>query len=387
MTEVASRKILLVTNWIDWAGAETQLSYLAAGLAEQGHSVALLGICEVRSDVTWLREAGVEVVGLNAVSRLAKLVAFRRIMDLARWAEVVHCTGWDASLWGRLAALLVRRPALFTEHTPGREFQVTAAGAPRGGLIALHNRLLDRFTYGAIVVGAWQRKLLEDEGVRSESIVRIPNAVPVAELRERAAQGPSRASLGIPEHSPVVLQVARFARQKGQLRTLRTVARLRDLLGEDVRALFVGDGDYEAEVKREAERSGAGDWAHFAGARDDVPGLLRLADLVVLPSSGEGLPMSLIEAIVVGTPIVATDVGDVRWLLESTGSGLCVKVADEDALTRACEQLLGDADLRAAAVEAAGQAAMRFDASEMVRCYEEVFEAAIETAPLPTFES
>src|SRR4051794_29520924 len=176
-------QVLLVTNWVGWGGAETQLDYLAIGLAEAGYRVRLLAICSLLRDIAHLEAAGVEVQAIDALTRGAKLRALPRIARIARGADLVHCTGWDASLWGRLAALLARRPALITEHTPGRELQVTSSGTARVRLIALHNRLLGRFTYATIIVGVWQRRLLESEGVKGEAIVHIPNAVPIDELR------------------------------------------------------------------------------------------------------------------------------------------------------------------------------------------------------------
>lgn len=375
------RRILLVTNWIGWAGAETQLNYLAIGLREAGHSVVLLAIGTIVRDVEHLEEAGVRIVALGATHPSAKVLALPKIVRHARDADVVHCTGWDATLWGRLAACLARRPMVITEHTPGRELQVTESGASRKRAIVLHNRLLDRFTYATVAVGAWQIPLLKSEGVRGESILRIPNAVPVKELRRRAELGPDRAALGIPEDSRVIVHVARFSLQKGQLTTLRTTARLRERLG-DVRVLFVGNGPEEEAVKREAALMDA-DWATFLGSRDDVPGLLRLADISVLPSTGEGLPMSQIEAVVLGTPVVATDVGDVRWLLAETGGGICVPAGDDAAFAEACGRLLEDPELRARIAEAGLRSALEFDATKMVRRYEEVLEAAIESAPLP----
>lgn len=377
----SERRILLVTNWIGWAGAEVQLIHLAIGLRRAGNSVVLLAIGGVFADLQPLREAGVEVVSLDAVTRRAKLAAVLKVARHARRADVVHCTGWDASLWGRLAAFLARRPVVLTEHTPGRELQVTDRNTSRARAIALHNRILDHVTYATIAVGAWQQELLESEGVRGESIVHIPNAVPVKALREKAQRGPDRAALGIPDGSLVIVQVARFASQKGQSMTLSAVDRLRGRLG-DVRALFVGEGPEEESVKEKAARLGA-EWATFLGFRDDVPGLVRLADLSVLPSTGEGLPMSLIESIVIGTPIVATEVGDVGWLLETTGAGRCVSPGDEDAFVEACAQVLGDADLRVRMIKAAAEAAADFDATKMVQRYEQVFEAAIESSPLP----
>jgi glycosyltransferase involved in cell wall biosynthesis len=378
-----SRRFLLVTNWIGWAGAETQLAHLALGLTAAGHRVTLLATGRVLIESTaHFEQAGVEVVELGVRGRLAKLALPFRIARFARRADAVLCAGWDATLWGRLGALLARRPMMITEHTPGREYQVSQGGASRVRAIGLHNKLLDRFTYATVVVGEWQRGLLEEEGVRGEAIIHIPNAVPVAELRRRAGNGSGREALGIPEQALVLIEVARFAPQKGQAALLRIAARLRERLG-DVRVLFVGDGETLEEVRREADGIGA-EWASFLGGRRDVPELLGLADVSALPSTGEGLPMSLIEAIAVGTPVIGTDVGDVRWLIETTGAGLCVEAGDEAAFEEACGQLLGDPDLRARLREAGARGVEQLDAPLMVERYARLFEAAIRRAPLPS---
>ena len=378
-------RVLLVMNGLGWAGAETQLCHLALGLSDVGHTVEVLAIGGVYIDSQPLTEAGVEVVDLAAYGPLAKLRKAGAMTRHARRADVVHCTGWDATFWGRLAAFLARRPMLITEHTPGRDLQLSERGASRVRAIALHNRVLGKVTYANVVVAKWQIDLLESEGVKRDSIVHIPNAVPVDELRQRSERGPDRDSLGIPGEARVIVQVARFWPQKGQLTTLRAVARLRETLG-DVRVLFVGEGPEEEAVKQEASRLGA-DWAVFLGLRDDVPGLLRLADLAVLPSTGEGLPMSLIEAMAIGTPVVATDVGDVRWLIETWGGGICVESGDDTAFQEACGEVLGDEATHSRLSEAALQGADGFDSKKMIRRYEELFEAAVASAPIPRPES
>ncbi len=378
---MSGRRVLLVTNWLGWAGAERQLEHLAIGLAENGAKVVLLAIGDRKIEDTNLVQAGVRVVDLGALGKFEKLRALPRLIRFARSAEVVHCTGWDATMWGRIAAFLARRPTVFTEHTPGRDSQLAGTEGTRDArLIALHNRVLAHVTYATIVVGAWQEDLLVGEGVRRESLVHIPNGVPIEAIRSRAV-GVTRASLGIPDDAPVLVQVARFAPQKGQAVALRAVERLRRDHG-DVRLVFVGGEGNEAELKAQADAMGA-DWAHFVGFREDVPALLALADLSVLPSEAEGLPMSLIETVAVGTPIVATDVGDVRWFLASTGAGICVPAGDEEAFTAACGKLLGDPALRERFRAAARAGAMEFDAGLMVRRYETVLEAAIEDRPLP----
>jgi glycosyltransferase involved in cell wall biosynthesis len=376
-------RILLVIGKMGWAGAETQLAHLALDLKSAGHSVRLLALGERTPEMEALDAAGIETVALGRESPPTKLAGLPAVARNARWAEVVHCTGWDGTLWGRLGAIIARRPVLFTEHTPGRELQITPEGVSRQRAIAAHNRLLDRFTYAAIVVGAWQVDLLVSEGVRRESIVHIPNGVPIAALRKQAAEGPGRSGLGVPEAAKVIVQIARFSPQKGQAVTLAATAALRERLG-DVRLLFVGVGDEEPRVRAEAAALGADDWVHFLGRREDVPALFALSDLAVLPSTGEGLPMSLIEAIAVGTPVVATDVGDVGWLLERTGGGVSVPPGDDEQFERACERVLGDPAVHESLVAAGAAGVGEFDAKLMSERYEFVFDAAIAGAPVPT---
>jgi glycosyltransferase involved in cell wall biosynthesis len=372
------RRILLVINLLFWAGAETQLRNLAIGLRKLGHDVTLVAVEDITSHAEDLEEAGVELRALGARNRAGKLRALPALVRAARGADVVHCTGWDASLWGRLAAILARRPVVVTEHAGDRSLQVSKSGAPRARLIALHNRLLDRATNATVVVSSAQSPQLEAEGVRADSIVLIPNGVPVEEFRRRAtADRCARGALGIPPEAKAIMHVARFATPKNQAATLNVVARLRRELG-DVRVVFVGDGDTEADVKLRAAELGA-DWATFLGSRDDVPALLRAADLAVLPSTAEGLPMSLLESIAVGTPVVATDVGDVRWLLDTTGGGICVPKEDDDALAAACARVLTDMDLSERLREQ-GQARVEgFDAAHMSERYSHLLEAAIES--------
>jgi glycosyltransferase involved in cell wall biosynthesis len=372
-------------NGLGWAGAETQLVHLAIGLAENGHQVEILAIGSTTIDLEPLHAAGVKTTAVFASTRFAKVRSVGTIFRHARRADVVHCTGWDATLWGRLGALLARRPMLITEHTPGRELQVSRSGDRRVRLINLHNWILGRFTAANIVVAQWQIKLLEDEGVPAASIVHIPNAVPVDELRRRSTEGPTRESLGIPDAVKVLAHVARFSPQKGQATTVRALGRLREELG-DVRVLFVGEGQEQGAVETAAADLGP-DAAYFLGLRDDVPGLLALADLAVLPSLGEGLPMSLIEALALGTPVVASDVGDIPWLLERWDGGVCVDKDDWEAFERACRSILEDPVAHERLSRRGYEGASRFDADGMTRRYEAIFKAAVEGGPLPRFEA
>lgn len=368
--------MLLVVNALKPGGAETQLSHLAKGLAESGHEVTLCCMDGAFVDVEPLLDAGVEIVSLDAGTRHQRLAALPRLVRLARRSEIVHCTIWDASLWGRIAAILARRPVVVAEHATDRSIHTSTRGASRADWIAAHNRLLDRFTYATVACATGQREVLTSEGVAAAKIVYIPNGLPLARVERVAAESPGRAALGLPADAPVIMQVGVFRLEKNQLGALEAVAALREE-GVEAHLAFAGNGPLLAAVEERARELGGEGWAHFLGYRDDVPAVLACADLMIQPSAADAMPMTVLEAMALGVPVVATDVGDVRAMLADR-AGLCVPAGDPAALARACGELLGDAERRRRMGEAGREIAARFDSSAMVGSYERLFEAACE---------
>jgi glycosyltransferase involved in cell wall biosynthesis len=373
------RRILLVVGRLGAGGAELQLIALAVGLARQGHEVTVACLTEASVDLQHARDAGVRFRMLGAGRRTRPLV-LGPLIAMARRAHVVQCNSFDASLWGRIAAAVARRPVVVTEHTPGREWDRASSGAGRGRWIARHNRVLDPVTYTTIAVARWQRGLLTSEGVAADKIVHVPNGVLVSELRAAAHSGVTRDDLGLPPQAHVLVHVARFQPQKNQAATLQAVRSLRETVG-DVRAVFAGDGPERPAVERLARELGVEDAVLFLGRRPDVPALLALADVMVLPSLAEAMPMTIIESMAVGTPVVATDVGDVGDVISQTGGGLCVAAGDQEAFTAACLRVLTDDTLRRSLAERALAASDEYDSDLMARRYEAVFEAAIAGTP------
>jgi glycosyltransferase involved in cell wall biosynthesis len=368
-------RLLLVVSNLELGGAEWQAMHLATGLAERGHDVTLLALGSISVPVEPLQSSGVRVASLGAIGPRARVAALPALMRLARRADVVHCTNWDASLYGRLAALLARRPVVSADHSVDRSIQVSRRGAPRGRWVAAHHRLLGPLTAATVISARAQAPLLVGEGVAPSRLVHIPNGIPVARVRAAAASGLTKADLGVPEHATVVMHIANFRPEKNQGQTLATVAALRQQVG-DVRAVFVGSGPEEEAVRRQAADLGA-DWATFLGRREDVPAVLALADLLVLPSRAETMPMVILEAMALGVPVVAYDVGDVRLVLDESRGGRCVARLDGETFTAACRSLLEDPALRAELSQRGRGASANFDADRMVERYVKVFEAAV----------
>jgi glycosyltransferase involved in cell wall biosynthesis len=381
---VRPRRVLFVINGLGAGGGESHMVYLAAGLADLGYDVTVAGLRPVRRDIAPLHRAGVRVLIFRAEGPAAKLRRLPLLIRLARRADVVCASLFDATLYGRLAAILARRPVVIIEHAGGRELAASRKGKPRAKWVALHNRLLDPFTYAVVAVARWQLQILSREGVDESKIHVIHNGVAAEDLSRQADAGVSRTDLGIPDAAKVLIHVARFIPQKNQRATLEVVRRLRTDLG-DVHVIFAGEGDLLPDIQAQAEAMGAGAWAHFVGRRRDVPRLLRLADVFVLPSFAEAMPVAILEALAVGIPVVATDVADIRPVLELTGGGLLIPPGDDDAFERACRRLFTEPGLHSRlASEGLNGVRLHFDYRPMVRNYATVLDAAVASAPLDT---
>jgi glycosyltransferase involved in cell wall biosynthesis len=281
---------------------------------------------------------------------------------------------WDPSLWGRIAAILARRPVIVADHSTDRSVQVSSSGVSRGAWIAFHNRLLDRFTFATVACATSQRAVLIGEGVKPEKIIHIPNGIPVEETVSTANGGVTRRDLDLPEDAPVAIQVGVFRPEKNQLGAVDIFARVREQV-PGARLLFVGDGSTRPEVERRVREIGAESWIRFLGMRTDVPALLALANLMLLPSISDAMPMVVLEAMALGIPTVATDVGDLRKVLAS-GAGICVPPNEPEAFANACIALLDDPERWQSAATAAAEASRGFDSAEMVSRYSDLFEAA-----------
>ena len=368
------RRLLFVVHDLHARGGmEIQLAHLVKGLAAEA-SATVASITSSPNPIADqpFADAGVYVAHLGAVGPRMKAGRLGVLTRLARRAEVVHCTDWDASLWGRLAAMAARRPVVVTHHSLMRDLMLSRNGASRRELVKWHNRLLDRFTAATVVCARSQIPVLRDDGVNLDRVLHIPNGVPVRDLRAQAGRGRTRRQLGIPEEAKVLAHVGRVMPSKGQFLTLDTVDALRRKLG-DVRVVFAGTGPDLPRLRERIAETGA-DWATVLGFEPNVGSVLALADLAVLPSRAEAMPMAVLEALAVGTPLVATDVGDVRAVLDQTGGGLTVAADREDDYARACWAVLSSNELASRLSESARASAPVIDAATMIARYAELFE-------------
>lgn len=312
-------------------GAQTYLAQLLPALTDElDVTVAAWGPGPLREAA---EAAGARYVPLRHVRRpispLQDLLGLFELIALCRRLrpQIVHANSSKAGILARLAAWIVRVPSrIFTAH--GWAFAAYSGSTSRGYLWA--DRALRRLTTATICVAENELRIGVAAGTCDpERTVVIHNAVDVqAALRAQPDEG-----------EVLVVSVGRLKYPKDMRTLLEAAAQVPGTWTLEI----VGDGP-----EREALESLTSERLRLVGERGDVPALLAGASVFVLSSRSEGLPISVIEAMAAGLPVVASDVGGLRELVENGVTGILVPPGDAGALGDALGRLVGDPQLRRA---------------------------------------
>ncbi|AFY43910.1 glycosyltransferase [Nostoc sp. PCC 7107] len=289
-----------------------------------------------------LRQRGVSIYHLNT-SRSFHWDAAINMAKLARKQEVdlihVHAP-FAGSILACIAGKLAGIPVIIHAHLRD---PLSNNGFVRSYQKAL-NWLTSRFCCAAIIAVSEQVKQeLIAEGFDERKFHVVYNGTPLhTELK--ITPEIARQNLNIPCHVPVVVHVGRLCKSKGQHILLQAAGSLRDrtqkiiylIIGEDLEQ----NGAYRQYLEDMAFDLKINDFVWFLGQRFDIPQLLAAADLLVLPSDAEGLPLVILEAMAAGKPVVATNVGGVQEIVSHQETGLLVPVGNVQLLSEAIDSLI-----------------------------------------------
>lgn len=329
-------RILYIITTPDHGGAQVNVLDLVSGWSRSVEVVLATGSEGFLTEAA--RLAGVEVKIVDSLVRPVRpwsdWQAYRDLRTLIRSVQpdLVHCHSSKAGLIGRMAACAEKVPVVFTAH--GWAFEQGISFLLRvTGLLSEH--LASRLCRNqhVITVAEADRKLAKEKNVQPlERMTTVHNGVPDVEYRSRPDVG------DVPE----IIMVARFFEQKDHETLLRAVSRIE----RPHTVTLVGDGPRLDVVATLARQLGIEDRVAFLGDRHDVPELLSKAHLFVLSSLWEGFPISILEAMRAGLPVIACDVGGVRESVVHGETGLLIHPKDEDALRAAIDRLLSQPALR-----------------------------------------
>jgi len=356
---------IIPTLWV--GGAERVVGLLARHLKASGHDVGVVSMFAGRGTFIEeeLRAARIPLYflgkrrgpDLRMIPRIARVLAGFRPDVLHTHLYVLKyalpaLVGWRRSR-------VVHTVHNLAEHEVERSSRILQYLAFRAGVVPV--------AIGEAVAESMKRVY------RLSAPHRIPNGIPVSEYAPApGARDEIRQSLAIPPGAPTFLAVGRLEPQKNTAALFPAFAspRLRAL---GAHLLLAGDGELRPELEQLARRLELDGRVHFLGVRRDVPRLLAAADAFVLASRYEGNPLTVMEAMAAGRPVVATTVGCVSELVGEE-AGFLVPPGDEPALEAAIAALAADPDLaRTKGTAASHRARARFDASRMASAYERLY--------------
>jgi glycosyltransferase involved in cell wall biosynthesis len=209
------------------------------------------------------------------------------------------------------------------------------------------------------------RALRDDLSLRDSRIEIVPNGVPC----ERPERVTLRAELKLEPGDRLIVSVGNLYPVKGHQHLIDALARLADRY-PSLHVAIAGRGDLEQPLVARAKAHGVAGRLHLLGLRSDIAAILAAADMFVLPSLSEGLPLAILEAMFAGCPIVASDVGEVGVALGHGEAGVLVEPGNAGALAAAIDALLRDPEHASTlGARAAFRAVTEYDVSRMVRRY------------------
>ncbi len=284
--------------------------------------------------------------------------------------DVIHSHGYKSNLFSLLAAV----------GTGSRKFTTCHNWLGKTIKMKFYARLDKFFLKKFDKVVAVSEVLLDEIarcGVPKDKIVVIHNGVNTdcPDVREDTRR--LRASLGISEENKIILSVGRLSEEKG-LKYLLDAAQTIKEHNKNIKLIIAGDGPLRNELEVKAKESGLGEHVFFLGVRDDIPVLLQCADVFVLPSLVEAMPMALLEAMAAAKPVVASEVGSVPEIIKDGYSGILAAPGDTAGLARAIESLLADWSKAESLAEKAFETVKRdFSSKAMGERYMEVYEQCL----------
>jgi len=374
---------LVVANfWPSWGGAEGQCRLLARTLTRHGHEVVVLtreqqGLPAVdRIDGVAVRRTSVLGTGFLR-SLVWTLTATAWLRRHGRHFQIVQCyqllSPSHVGILGRCGG--TRRATVLRAACSGAYGDV--AEVSRLPLTEMRKRLLRRADAFVTLTGAIETELAAF-GLMGVPFHRIPNGVDSvafspATTEERKAL---RVRFDLPTDRLLCAFVGRLTRQKNPELLIEAWSHCAP---PQASLVFAGDGPLRARLEQRAGSLPTAGQIRFTGVIADVAALVRATDLVVLPSSAEGMSNSMLEAMACGVPVIATDVGGNREVLDGSGkAGWLVPTDTPEALAEAIMAAMGSAELRRE-VGAAARAVVleRYDidrvASQHLSLYADLF--------------
>jgi glycosyltransferase involved in cell wall biosynthesis len=388
--------VLRVIARLNMGGPALHVSYLSAGLAERGYRTTLVAGSLARGEDSMAfvaEELGVPIVKIRELHReiapVRDAVAATKLARLIRRErpQILHTHTAKAGAVGRIAALLAgdARPPIVVHTFHGHVLRGYFDPIQTAGFRLLE-RWLARISTALVAVSPEVRDDLVALGVAPREKFAVVRLGIGLDERVRAAQDggvDTRTLMGIPAGRFTVGWIGRMTGVKRTDDVLLAFRRLRER-GVEATLCMVGDGPDRPRVEQRAHELGIMRDTLFLGYQDDVAGYHAAFDAFVLPSTNEGTPVTAIEALAAGRPVVATRVGGVPDVVRDGTDGFLVETGAIDDLAERLERLARDEALRER-MGKAGRARVlpRYSVARLCDDIDRLYRALLEAQGIP----
>jgi glycosyltransferase involved in cell wall biosynthesis len=362
-------KVLLLVVGLDVGGTEAHVLELASRINRKRFDVLVCSLKPLGRLGLELRARGIRVMSLNGSGKFDLRVFFRLRNVLSREKpDVVQAFLFWANVSARLCGQLVRLvPVISSYHDEV---------VPEWWLTRVIDRVTMKWTKYIVCCSEAVRRSVEQRiGGGQAHCAVIPFGVDTYRFRE--PKGLVGDTIALERGLPIIGTICRLVEPKKGLKyLLEAVAQLEQDEGKPVcQVLLVGEGPAEADLRAVSARLGIGSRVVFTGVRRDVPELLALMDIFVLPSLYEGFGIAILEAMAAGKPVVATTVGGIPEFVAPGQFGFLVPPRDAPALARAIKQLLDEPE-KARSMGRQGQEHVthHYSIESVVKQHEQLYE-------------
>ena len=325
-------------------------------------------------DVPWSRSPR------DVRRQLQGLVAIRRLMR-RRSYDIVHTHTPVASFLTRTAVATlsrrVRPKLVYTAHG----FHFHPEGSVTGNVLyGSIERLGGLWTDRLVVINEEDRRSARSRAIVAPGKIVFVPGVGIDLTTYRPSRDPDlragvKAELEIPAAAPFVLMVAEFNDEKRHRDAISALARMEH---RTAHLAMAGTGPLEGALRSQGRNLGVEPRLRFLGFRRDVPRLMQSADVLVLPSSREGLSRSIMEAQAIGLPVLGADIRGIRDLLDE-GRGVLYPVRNVRRLAQSLDRILAEPEDAARRAATARALIGRYDMSVILRAYEQLYLDLLDT--------
>ncbi len=365
-------RLMQITHDLAIGGLQQVVVSICRSIDRDKFDVSVLCLRSLGEFIPEIEDLGIKVHYLPQKESGTDYLSFLNVARILRQEkiDVIHTHNTQPFIDGTIGAWLSGvKTIVHTDHA--RDF-------PDKKRYMFAEWLMSHWAYGVVGVSEHTTaNLRKYEKITKKKLLTIPNGVSQEKFELSIDKEKLRQELGIRNTGPVIGLGVRLSEQKGITYLIKA---MKDVIKEvpDISLVIAGDGPLQATLDQEVLSLELSENIFFVGPRTDMPRLLKLFDLYVLPSLWEGLPMVLLEAMAAGCPIIATNVGGNMSAIKDGFNGFLVPSKNTEELARTIINLLNDVGLQDVFIRNSYEVFKRkFSAEKMTKEYEQLYAREI----------